>query len=92
MPHSPTADNTRLWPRAYVWIWLVVNVVWLQLVIPFWIVSNDVVVLNPDVGFTRKLVAGVIAIVVIPFLGVLGFALLTLHVLRWADRMVTALR
>lgn len=82
-PGSPS-----IWPRPYVWVWLVVNLVWLQLVVPSWIISNNVAVLDPEAATGQKLMAGFVAIVAIPFVGVLGFALLTLALFSWADRLL----
>jgi hypothetical protein len=73
-------------------VWLVVNILWLQLVVPFWIVSNNMAVLDPQAATGRKLAAGFVAIVVIPFVGVLGFALLSLALCKWADRLVATRR
>lgn len=86
---SPTPS---IWPRPYVWVWLVVNIVWLQLVVPFWIVSNNVAMFDPEATLGLKVTAGFVAIVVIPFVGVLGFALLSLVLLRWTERLVVPQR
>ena len=67
---------------------MVINIAWLQVVVPFWIVSNNVAVLDPAIAVGRKLTAGFVAIVVIPFAGVLGFALLSLALCRWVERLV----
>jgi hypothetical protein len=66
----------------------VANILWLQLVVPVWIVSADLVVMDPDATFVRRAAAAGVMIVVIPFLGVIGIALLTLVALLAAERMV----
>ena len=88
MPLRSESGHQSIWPRPYVWVWLAINIAWLQVVVPFWIVSNNVAVLDPATAVGRKLTAGFVAIVVIPFAGVLGFALLSLALCRWVERLV----
>jgi hypothetical protein len=87
LTHNP-ADNASIWPRPAIWLWLVANILWLQLVVPVWIVSADLVVMDPDATVLRRLVAAATMIVVIPFAGVIGTAVATLLALLGAERAV----
>jgi len=71
-----TAESqTAIWPRPIVWVWLVLNLAWLQIVVPFWIVSTNLVVLEAGAGWQAWVLAAAIMIFVIPIVGVIGFAL-----------------
>jgi hypothetical protein len=87
LTHDP-ADTTSIWPRPAIWLWLVANILWLQLVVPVWIVSADLVVMDPDATVLRRLIAAATMIVVIPFAGVIGIAVATLLALLGAERAV----
>jgi hypothetical protein len=87
-PTGSPPGSATIWPRPAIWLWLVANILWLQLVVPVWIVSADLVVMDPDATFVRRAAAAGVMIVVIPFLGVIGIALLTLVALLAAERMV----
>jgi hypothetical protein len=85
-------DTESIAPRPVIWVWLLLNILWLQLVVPVWIVSNDLVVLDPEATLLRKVIAAGTMIVVIPFAGVIGVALATLSLLLWIERLLRGLR
>jgi hypothetical protein len=85
--HRPT-DVGSIWPRPAIWLWLVANILWLQLVVPVWIVSADLVVLDPDARLLQRIIAAGTMIVVIPFAGVIGIAVGTLLALLAVERVV----
>lgn len=74
-PSGPGDARSAIWPRPVVWVWLIVNLAWLQIVVPFWIVSTNLVVLEPGAGWQAWVLAAAIMILVIPLVGVIGFAL-----------------
>lgn len=76
------SDPTRIWPEPAIWLWLLINLLWLHVVVPFWIVSADLHVLDPAASLLRKALALGVMIVVIPFVCVIGLALGSLAVLR----------
>ena len=87
LTHDPT-DTASIWPRPVIWLWLVANILWLQLVVPVWIVSADLVVMDPDASLLRRFVAAGTMILVIPFAGIIGIAVATLLALLATARVV----
>ena len=79
-------SEAAIWPRPIVWVWLVINIAWLQIVVPFWIVSTNLVVLEPGAGWQAWLLAAAILIVVIPVAGVIGFAVVSFWGLTRLER------
>lgn len=85
----PNIDESEsIAPRPVIWVWLLLNILWLQLVVPVWIISSELVVLDPDAALVRKVIAVVTMIVVIPFVGVIGAALVSLFALLAVERLL----
>lgn len=75
---ASASDAPSIWPRPAIWVWLVANVLWLQLVVPVWIVAALAAVGDPEATVLRRVTAAGTMIVVIPVVGVLGAAGVTL--------------
>ena len=89
MMQPPTIDHSEsIAPRPVIWVWLLLNLLWLQLVVPVWIVSSELVVLDPGATLVRKAIAVITMIVVIPFVGVIGAALVSLFGLLAVERLL----
>ncbi len=70
--------------RATQWIWLVLNLLWLNGVVPSFVVVAATT--YRDAAAVTKVVAAITLVAVIPFVGVLAFALLSYWLLKRVER------
>ncbi|MGD2134600.1 MAG: hypothetical protein PVF27_00495 [Gemmatimonadales bacterium] len=66
--------------------WLLLNLVWLHAVVPALLARAIAAFHRPQSGIALKFLAAVAAIVVIPLLAIVGFALVTWLVLARVER------